>query len=147
MQGGPAPPCDGRLAAKLDAPAVRSRRATKEPVLRVCGSSAGFCSVLQPGLLLGKYLTSSNDLDYKSFDRNNVNMSEDSTLSQHDCDVLRRLGARKRELSEDPVNVERRQAWYALDSGERERTMVLAEFGGVRDEKKPVADDRMGMCG
>jgi hypothetical protein len=61
-------------------------------------------------------------------------------LSRHDVDVLRRLAERKAAMVHDPVNEERRRAWYALDSGEGGRVMVLAEHGGIRDENKPVPD-------
>lgn len=59
-------------------------------------------------------------------------------IPQVDIDILRRLGARKRELSEHPANEERRRAWLALDSGAGDRVMVLAEHGGIVDERKPV---------
>ena len=44
-----------------------------------------------------------------------------------DVDVLRRLAERKVEVANDPVNLERRRLWYALDAGRAERPMVLAE--------------------
>lgn len=65
------------------------------------------------------------------------------TLPPKDLDILRRLGERKRAIAEDPVNVERRQAWYALDAGRDDRVMVLAEHGGVRDARRPVGDDQL----
>ena len=55
-------------------------------------------------------------------------------ISSHDLDVLRRLAARKRAISDNPINKARRCAWYALDAGEDDRVMVLAE-------QLPVADD------
>ena len=62
-------------------------------------------------------------------------------LSQHDLDILRRLGRRKAQLAADPVNIERREAWYAHDAGEPSaRPMVLAEIAGVRDPHPPVSD-------
>lgn len=61
--------------------------------------------------------------------------------SQHDADILRRLAERKVVISQNPVNEERRRAWYCLDSGQDDRVMVLAEHGGVRDAVKPVPDD------
>ena len=60
--------------------------------------------------------------------------------SRRDIDTLRRLAARKVEIAHDPVNLERKGAWYRLDSGHADRPMVLTEIGGVRDEVQPVAD-------
>jgi len=60
-------------------------------------------------------------------------------LSQYDIDVLRRLAETKAETAQSPVNQERRDAWYRLDSGDGGRVMVLAEHGGVRDAKRPMA--------
>jgi len=44
-----------------------------------------------------------------------------------DVTVLRGLAERKAAIAGDPVNVERRRLWYALDAGAAERPMVLAE--------------------
>ena len=44
-----------------------------------------------------------------------------------DVNVLRRLAERKVEVANDPVNLERRRLWYALDADRAERPMVLAE--------------------
>lgn len=60
--------------------------------------------------------------------------------AQEEIDTLRRLAERVREISEDPANIERREAWYALDTGEHERVMILAEHGGIRDNRKPVSE-------
>lgn len=60
-------------------------------------------------------------------------------LPRRERDVLRRLAERKLEIAHDPANVERRKAWLALDSGVGDRVMVLAEHGGIRDDKSPVA--------
>jgi hypothetical protein len=65
------------------------------------------------------------------------------TVSNSDRDVLRRLAARKIAIANDPVNVERRKAWLALDAGRNDRVMVLAEDGGVRDPKRPCAVDTL----
>jgi len=62
-------------------------------------------------------------------------------LCQHDTDVLRRLAERKAAIAQDPVNEERRKAWYALDSGTGDRVMVLAEHVGIRDKKQPLPAD------
>ena len=64
---------------------------------------------------------------------------DDSQIPQHDIDILRGLAERKVAIAQDPVNEERRRAWYALDSGEDDRVMVLAEHGGIRDEKRPTS--------
>ncbi len=62
-------------------------------------------------------------------------------LSQHDLDILRRLGERKAQIAADPVNAERRAAWYAHDAGEpAARPMVLTEVFGVRDAHPPISD-------
>jgi len=61
--------------------------------------------------------------------------------SQHDVDILRRLAGRKAQIAEDPVNIERRAAWYAHDAGEPSaRPMVLAEIFDVRDPHPPVGE-------
>ncbi|MFO7918366.1 MAG: hypothetical protein R6V13_09825, partial [Anaerolineae bacterium] len=64
-------------------------------------------------------------------------------LPQHDIDVLRGLAATKAAIAETPVNKERREAWYRLDAGDGDRVMVLAEHGGVRDQKLPVPRDTL----
>lgn len=58
-------------------------------------------------------------------------------LPQHDLDVIRRLAERKLALANDPINQERKRAWYNLDAGVDHRVMVLAEHGGIRDENRP----------
>lgn len=60
-------------------------------------------------------------------------------LPAHDVQILRELARRKAEIAQDPVNEERRRAWYALDAGQAARPMVLAEIGGIQDERRPVA--------
>ncbi len=74
-----------------------------------------------------------------------MNNRNDETpgLPQHDADILRRLAERKVAIAQDPANKERRKAWYALDSGECDRVMVLAEHGGIQDERKPFSADRL----
>jgi hypothetical protein len=57
-----------------------------------------------------------------------------------DVDTLRRLAARKMEIAADPLNRERRAAWYDLDGGAAHRPMILAEFCGVRDARPPLPD-------
>ncbi len=61
-----------------------------------------------------------------------------SSDKQADIDILRRLAERVRAISESPVNAERRRAWYALDAGEADRVMILAELSGVRDRNHPL---------
>jgi hypothetical protein len=69
---------------------------------------------------------------------------EDGTgLCPSDRDSLRRLGARVREIAEHPANRERRDAWYALDSGKGHRVMVLTEHEGIRDAVLPVPDSAL----
>ncbi len=62
-------------------------------------------------------------------------------IPQTDRDILRRLAARKVEIAHDPVNLERKAAWYRLDAGDGYRPMVLAEVGGIRDQRRPCGDD------
>jgi hypothetical protein len=59
----------------------------------------------------------------------------------HDVDVLRELAERKAAIANDPLNLERRRLWYALDAGEAERPMVLAE-SWVAFEKLPASELR-----
>ena len=59
-------------------------------------------------------------------------------IDRHDTDVLRRLAERKAEIAQDPVNTERREAWYRLDAGDAPRPMVLAEVAGIRDAVHPL---------
>ena len=67
-------------------------------------------------------------------------------ITQYDTDILRRLAERKLCISHDPMNQERKRAWYALDAGKDDRVMVLAEHHGIRDGKKPVPDDVLGCA-
>ena len=60
-------------------------------------------------------------------------------MNNKDRDILRRLAERKMRMAEDPVNLERREAWYALDDGKSYRPMILAEVGGIRDKASPMA--------
>jgi len=60
-----------------------------------------------------------------------------------DLDILRGLARRVREISQDPVNLERRRLWYKHNSLEGERPMVLAETAGVMNE---VAADWVLEC-
>ena len=59
-------------------------------------------------------------------------------LPTNDVTILRELAKRKAEIAADPINLERKQAWYNLDSGEGDRPMILAEKGGVSDERKAI---------
>lgn len=62
-------------------------------------------------------------------------------LSRHDLDILHRLAERAAAIAEHPDNVERRNAWYALDGGSDRRPIVIAEFEGVqRDKPSPLPD-------
>jgi len=66
-------------------------------------------------------------------------MNETTLPPKKDIDMLRRLAARRMEIAEDPVNRERREAWYNLDSGEGDRPMILAEPFGIRDPRSPAS--------
>jgi hypothetical protein len=59
------------------------------------------------------------------------------TITPHDTEILRRLGARVAEIAVDPVNIERRRLWQRLNALEAERPMILTETGGVIDETMP----------
>ncbi len=65
------------------------------------------------------------------------------TLSPKDIDILRRLAARRAEIAADPVNLEKKEAWYAHDAGPGGRVMVLAEHGAVRDENRGVDESAL----
>jgi hypothetical protein len=58
-------------------------------------------------------------------------------ISAADRDILRRAAEEKMAVAADPVNLERRAAWLALDAGTAGRPMLLAEWGGVDDPEKP----------
>src|SRR5690606_15576355 len=73
-------------------------------------------------------------------------MNDSSQLSSHDLTILRRLAERQAEIAADPVNAERREAWYKLDSGAPDRRpMILAEHGGVRDPRRPLPEELL-LC-
>lgn len=59
------------------------------------------------------------------------------TINAEDTRILRELAKRKLELVHDPLNVERRNAWYAHQSGDSSRPMILAEFAAIVDERRP----------
>jgi hypothetical protein len=62
-------------------------------------------------------------------------------IEPEDLKILRALARRRVELSRDPVNQERRDAWYRLDSGAADaRPMVLIESGGIADKAKVLPD-------
>ena len=62
------------------------------------------------------------------------------SLPDKDLQIVRELARRKLEIAHDPVNLERKQAWYNLDSGENERPMVLACTGGLGGNELPVTE-------
>ena len=70
-------------------------------------------------------------------------MPNAARLNSHDLDVLRRMAGRKAAIAADPVNLERKAAWYAHDAGTGGRPMVLAEEGGVRDDVRPLPDSAL----
>jgi len=70
------------------------------------------------------------------------NMSETAwKVVPEDVEILRKLGVRKREIAESPINQERRRLWYKHDRFEGERPMVLVE-GGVAFELLPCSELR-----
>lgn len=70
-------------------------------------------------------------------------MTEDCHISPYDAEALRRLAERKAEIAQDPVNLERKEAWLQLDAGTEGRVMVLAEHEGVKDPRKPMPDSTL----
>ncbi len=70
-----------------------------------------------------------------------MNKTNGSGIPRRDLDIIRRLAETKVETAASSVNTERRKAWYALDSGDGDRVMVLAEHGGIRDADRPVKVD------
>jgi hypothetical protein len=71
-------------------------------------------------------------------------MHNKTGLSSEDLQILRTLARRKAEIAADPINLERRQAWYRLDAGAADsRPMVLAEHGGVVDANRPLPDSAL----
>ena len=66
--------------------------------------------------------------------------NDPSSISHKDRDLLRQLGRRKAVLADDPVNRERRAAWFEHDAGAGGRVMVLAEHGAVMDQNRPQPD-------
>lgn len=70
-------------------------------------------------------------------------MSQVSSLSRHDTEILRRLTGRKAAIAGDAANYERREQWYRQDAGGGARPLILAEVGGVLNEVLP---DSMLEC-
>ena len=58
-----------------------------------------------------------------------------------DLTVLRELAKRKMEIAHDPVNLERKRLWLEMHAGNCIRPMVLAEWGGIRDQRMPFAPE------
>jgi hypothetical protein len=68
--------------------------------------------------------------------------NQEIQLSKKDINRLRELAKRRLEIANDPVNLERRQAWYSHDAGDdNSRVMVLVEAGGIRDADRPVSQE------
>ena len=66
----------------------------------------------------------------------------ENTIPQKDRDILRRLLARKIEIANEPVNCERRDAWYRFDACDADaRPMIMAEVCGVMGEVFTTEDD------
>ena len=65
-------------------------------------------------------------------------MTDKYALSRHDIDILRRLAQRVVDITQSPVNLERKALWYKHDAGRSERPMILAEAFDVRDEVLPL---------
>ncbi|MHC4985007.1 MAG: hypothetical protein ACYTFO_02500, partial [Planctomycetota bacterium] len=66
----------------------------------------------------------------------------ENAIPPKDRDILRRLLARKIEIADDPVNCERREAWYKFDACDADaRPIIMAEVGGVMGEVFTTNDD------
>lgn len=70
-------------------------------------------------------------------------MLQDTTYPTHEIDAIRRLADRVAAIAADPVNLERKRLWYAHDAGTGARPMVLAEVGGIRDQRNPLRQDEL----
>ncbi|MBI2502936.1 MAG: hypothetical protein HYW07_06845 [Candidatus Latescibacteria bacterium] len=70
-------------------------------------------------------------------------MSEPESPTPREVEIIRRLVERKLEIAHDPLNLDRKQLWYAHDAGESQRPMVLAEIGGLRDEELPLPESAL----
>lgn len=68
-----------------------------------------------------------------------------SNISKQDTKIIRDIAKKVLALSEHPKNLERKQAWLNLDSGDQSRVMVLAEYSQIRDVKKPI-DTSVCLC-
>jgi len=64
-------------------------------------------------------------------------IAENRQVTEADRRILRDLAKRQLEISQRPVNLERRRLWCKHNSLRGERPMVLAEIGGVPDEMLP----------
>lgn len=69
-------------------------------------------------------------------------MTESTTMTPNDIDVLRDLAWKLREAAESEANAERRRMWYAHNALQPARPMVLAEPGGVMNEIAPTFEYR-----
>ncbi|MEI6147843.1 MAG: hypothetical protein WCS01_02005 [bacterium] len=66
-------------------------------------------------------------------------MSDKTGLSSDDLQILRTLARRKMDIASDPVNLERRDAWYRLDAGAKDsRPMLLTEPNAIVDVNRPL---------
>jgi hypothetical protein len=67
-------------------------------------------------------------------------MSDASGLNGRDLEILRRLAGRKMEIAQDPVNLKKRERWYAFDEEKPSSPMVLLETGGIQPPVVPDGD-------
>jgi hypothetical protein len=58
-------------------------------------------------------------------------------VNNHDRRILRSLAGEIAERASSAVNEEKRRAWYALDDGQSDRPMILAELQGLPDSELP----------
>ncbi|MFH1708210.1 MAG: hypothetical protein ABIF71_09870 [Planctomycetota bacterium] len=67
-------------------------------------------------------------------------MTTSAGLTSRETGILRELARRVAAIAGEPANLERKAVWYALDAGIPGRPMVLAEFEGVKDRIRPLAE-------
>lgn len=71
-------------------------------------------------------------------------MNTFTRLPSDELRILRDLARRKVEIAADPINLERKDAWYRLDSGSADaRPMVLTEHAAVADPVKPFPESAL----
>ncbi len=60
-------------------------------------------------------------------------------MTSNERGIIRELAKRKLEIASHKKNLERKKLWLSMHDGIQTRPMILAEDGGVRDQKPPFA--------